>query len=73
MAGHDFYARRDEVQGIVLDVVEALGGSISGEYGIGRAKRAELARRKSPVELALMRELEASLDPKGVLNPGGVI
>ena len=73
MAGHDFYARRDQVQGIVLDVVEALGGSISAEHGIGRAKRAELARRKSPVELALMRELEASLDPKGILNPGAVI
>ena len=73
MAGQDFYARRDEVQGIVFDVVEALGGSISAEHGIGRAKRAELARRKSPVELALMRELKASLDPKGILNPGAVI
>jgi FAD/FMN-containing dehydrogenase len=73
MAGHDFYARRDEVQGIVFDVVEALGGSISAEHGIGRAKCAELARRKSPVELALMRALKASLDPKGILNPGAVI
>jgi FAD/FMN-containing dehydrogenase len=73
MAGDDFHARRDEVQGIVFDVVEALGGSISAEHGIGRAKRAELARRKSPVELALMRALKASLDPKGILNPGAVI
>jgi FAD/FMN-containing dehydrogenase len=73
MAGDDFYARRDEVQGIVFDVVETLGGSISAEHGIGRAKRAELARRKSPLELALMRALKASLDPKGILNPGAVI
>jgi FAD/FMN-containing dehydrogenase len=73
MARDDFHARRDEVQGIVFDVVEALGGSISAEHGIGRAKRAELARRKSPVELTLMRALKASLDPKGILNPGAVI
>ncbi len=73
MAGEKFYARRDEIQGLVLDVVEALGGSISAEHGIGRAKRAELARRKSPIELAVMRALKASLDPKGILNPGAVI
>jgi FAD/FMN-containing dehydrogenase len=73
MAGEDFYARRDEVQRMVFDVVEALGGSISAEHGIGRLKRAELALRKSPVELALMRQLKAALDPKGILNPGAVI
>jgi FAD/FMN-containing dehydrogenase len=73
MAGEAFYARRDEVQRMVFDVVEALGGSISAEHGIGRLKRAELAVRKSPVELALMRQLKATLDPKGILNPGAVI
>jgi FAD/FMN-containing dehydrogenase len=73
MAGEGFYARRDEVQRMVFDAVEALGGSISAEHGIGRLKRAELARRKSPVELALMRQLKAALDPKGLLNPGAVI
>ena len=73
MARDAFYARRDEVQEMVFDLVEALGGSISAEHGIGRLKRAELARRKSPVELALMRQLKAALDPKGILNPGAVI
>jgi FAD/FMN-containing dehydrogenase len=73
MAGEAFYARRDEVQRMVFDVVEALDGSISAEHGIGRLKRAELAVRKSPVELALMRQLKATLDPKGILNPGAVI
>jgi FAD/FMN-containing dehydrogenase len=73
MAGDAFYARRDEIQEMVFDLVEALGGSISAEHGIGRLKRAELARRKSPVELALMRQLKAALDPKGILNPGAVI
>jgi FAD/FMN-containing dehydrogenase len=53
--------------------VAALGGSISAEHGIGRLKRTELTRRKSAVELGLMRELKALLDPKGILNPGAVI
>jgi FAD/FMN-containing dehydrogenase len=73
MAGEDFRARRDAVQHLVLDVVEALGGSISAEHGIGRLKRDELIRRKSPVELDLMRQLKMALDPKGILNPGAVI
>ena len=71
--GDAFHARRDDVQRLVFDLVEALGGSISAEHGIGRLKRAELARRKSPVELALMRQLKAALDPKGILNPGAVL
>jgi FAD/FMN-containing dehydrogenase len=73
MAADDFRRRAEEVQGLVFDVVAALGGSISAEHGIGRLKRAELARRKSAVELGLMRELKALLDPKGILNPGAVI
>jgi FAD/FMN-containing dehydrogenase len=73
MSGEAFYAMRDQIQSIVLDVVEELGGSISAEHGIGRLKRAELARRKSPLELQLMRQLKATLDPKGILNPGAVI
>ena len=51
MSGAAFHARRDEVQRLVFDVVEALGGSISAEHGIGRLKRAELARRKPAIEL----------------------
>ena len=73
MAGDDFHARRDAVQRLVLDVVEGLGGSISAEQGIGRLKRHELIRRKSSVELDLMRQLKMALDPKGILNPGAVI
>jgi FAD/FMN-containing dehydrogenase len=73
MSGAAFHARRDEVQHLVFDVVEALGGSISAEHGIGRLKRAELARRKPAIELTLMRQLKATLDPKGILNPGAVI
>ncbi len=61
------------VNAIVYDAVCALGGSISAEHGIGQMKREELARRKSPVALKLMRSIKQALDPAGLLNPGRVL
>jgi FAD/FMN-containing dehydrogenase len=54
----------------VYDVVARFGGTFSAEHGIGRLKRHELAARKSPVAIALMRALKSALDPRGLLNPG---
>ena len=50
-----------------------VGGSISAEHGIGALKRDELARRKSPVALQMMRAIKQALDPHGRLNPGRVL
>jgi FAD/FMN-containing dehydrogenase len=61
------------VNTIVYDAVTAWGGSISAEHGIGALKRDELALRKSPVALALMRSIKGALDPQGLLNPGRVL
>jgi FAD/FMN-containing dehydrogenase len=61
------------VNGIVYDAVTAHGGSISAEHGIGELKRDELARRKSPVALKLMRAIKQALDPHGRMNPGRVV
>jgi FAD/FMN-containing dehydrogenase len=61
------------VNTIVYDAVTAQGGSISAEHGIGALKRDELARRKSPVALKLMRAVKAALDPAGTLNPGRLL
>jgi FAD/FMN-containing dehydrogenase len=61
------------VNTIVHDAVVAHGGSISAEHGIGLLKREELARRKSPVALGLMRAIKQALDPQRLLNPGRVI
>jgi FAD/FMN-containing dehydrogenase len=66
-------ARRDEVNRIVYDQVDALGGSISAEHGLGQLKREEIARHKAPLELELMRAMKRALDPRGVMNPGKVI
>ena len=54
----------------VYGPLEAVGGSVSAEHGIGIHKRAYLKISRSPAEVALMRRLKQSLDPKGLLNPG---
>ena len=61
------------VNALVYDQVVAHGGSISAEHGIGQLKRDELAQRKSPVALQLMRQIKQALDPHGLLNPGRVV
>ncbi len=53
--------------------VRTLGGSISAEHGIGRAKRDAVLAQKAPVELDLMRRLKGAFDPAGLLNPGVVL
>ena len=61
------------VNEIVYDNVQAFGGSISAEHGVGTLKLEELRHRKSPVALTLMRQIKAALDPQGLMNPGRVL
>jgi len=58
---------------LVFDALAPFGGSFSAEHGIGVLKRDELAQRKSPVALQMMRSIKAALDPLGILNPGRVL
>jgi D-lactate dehydrogenase len=53
----------------VFDLVIRLGGTLSGEHGIGREKRDYIALAIDPTSLALMRRIKAQFDPKGILNP----
>jgi FAD/FMN-containing dehydrogenase len=72
--GARFLAEQEHaVNTIVFDVVAAHGGSFSAEHGIGALKRDELAARKSPVALKLMRGIKAALDPQGLMNPGRLL
>lgn len=64
---------RQRTQHAVCDLVQELGGSISAEHGIGRIKAKELASRKDPLEMELMRRLKRALDPEGTLNPGVIV
>jgi FAD/FMN-containing dehydrogenase len=67
------HEREAQINGIVYDAVAAHDGSISAEHGIGALKRDELAQRKSPVALKMMRAIKQALDPHGRFNPGRVL
>ena len=70
----EFLARHEHaVNTLVYDAVQAHGGSISAEHGIGALKRDELAQRKSPVALTLMRSIKQALDPGQRMNPGRML
>jgi FAD/FMN-containing dehydrogenase len=66
-------AERERVNAVVYEIVDALGGSISAEHGLGQLKRDEIALHKDPLELELMRTLKSALDPRGTMNPGKVV
>jgi FAD/FMN-containing dehydrogenase len=66
-------ARRDEVSRVVYEVVDAFGGSISAEHGLGQLKRAEIGKHKPALELELMRSVKRALDPQGIMNPGKLV
>ncbi|MFZ2290397.1 MAG: FAD-binding oxidoreductase [Halopseudomonas yangmingensis] len=64
---------RRAIEQLVYTPLQALGGSVSAEHGIGLEKRDYLQLSRTPEEIALMQLLKRSLDPKGLLNPGKVI
>lgn len=71
VADKEAYASR--VRRAVNDVSVGLGGTFSAEHGIGRTLVGEMGRYKPPVELAMMRAIKRSLDPKGLFNPGRLL
>jgi FAD/FMN-containing dehydrogenase len=68
-----FLARWGDVDHVVHAILHEMHGSISAEHGIGRLKRDLLPGVKDPVALEMMRALKATLDPKGIMNPGAVL
>jgi len=59
----------EQLYGIARD----LHGEVSGEHGIGHAKKAFLRESIGDRQVALMRGIKAAFDPNGILNPGKVI
>ena len=53
-----------------FDLVLGLGGTLSGEHGIGLEKRDFIDREIDPATLELMRDIKRQFDPAGILNPG---
>lgn len=56
----------------IFDEAIRLGGTITGEHGIGLAKKSFLPKFAGNAQMRVMRELRKVLDPKGVLNPGKI-
>ena len=54
----------------LFELAVRLGGSVSGEHGLGWLKRGQLARQWNPAALRLHESVKAAFDPKGLLNPG---
>lgn len=54
----------------IFDEAIRLGGTITGEHGIGLAKKSFLPKFAGDQQMRVMRELRRALDPKGILNPG---
>jgi FAD/FMN-containing dehydrogenase len=64
---------RATMERIVYGPLQAVGGAISAEHGIGFEKKSWLHLSRSESEIALMRTLKRTMDPKGILNPGRVV
>jgi glycolate oxidase len=54
----------------IFDEAIRLGGTITGEHGVGVAKKSFLPKFAGDAQMRVMRELRRALDPNGILNPG---
>ena len=62
-----------EINAVVHENAEALGGSFSAEHGIGSKLKNELVRFSDPIKIELMKKIKKSLDPKNIMNPDKLI
>lgn len=72
MAQADFVAECEQVTKLLAKVLQANGGSISAEHGIGLVKKAYLDCTRSAAEIAVMKQVRRAIDPAGIMNPGKV-
>ncbi|MFM9377083.1 FAD-binding oxidoreductase [Gordonia sp. VNK21] len=66
----DEAARAQNAFGEIMDLAIAMGGTITGEHGVGRLKKGWLPDQVGDDVMALTATLKAALDPQGLLNPG---
>ncbi len=72
-ADADMTERAHLAFGEIMDLAVGLGGTITGEHGVGRLKRPWLAGYLGPDVMDLNRRIKQALDPQGILNPGAGI
>lgn len=68
----DQQARAEQAYGEVMDLAVELGGTITGEHGVGRLKRPWLVDSIGPDALELNHRIKQALDPHNILNPGAL-
>jgi len=66
-------ARSRDAYGLIMDLAIQLGGTITGEHGVGRVKLPWLANQLSPDVMELIRRIKLALDPAGIMNPGAAV
>ena len=66
----DDHARAEAACEALFDLALDLGGTITGEHGIGLLKRSHLPRQLGPAGERLNADIKRAFDPKALLNPG---
>lgn len=65
--------RAQSAFGEIMELAIALGGTITGEHGVGRLKKPWLPDQLGPEVMALTERIKRALDPDGILNPGAIL
>jgi len=73
MSVDKFLSMKPKIKSSIYDITSKLDGSFSAEHGIGKAKKQELKKYSSEVEIELMKVIKKSLDPNNIMNPGKVL
>ncbi len=66
------YAKRVELNGLIVEKAVALGGTATGEHGVGIGKAKYMPAEHGPA-LDVMRTIKQALDPNNILNPGKIL
>ena len=69
----DAEAKTEAVKKDLYQAALDLGGTVTGEHGIGMARRDWLERQRGADAVRVMRAIKTALDPQGILNPGRVL
>ncbi|MBI5268891.1 MAG: FAD-binding oxidoreductase, partial [Burkholderiales bacterium] len=65
--------KTEELGGKILEFCIAVGGTVTGEHGVGIEKIGSMCVQFSPAEITQMQALKTAFDPAGGLNPGKML
>jgi glycolate oxidase len=65
--------KSEELGGRMLELCLEVGGTITGEHGVGVEKLRQMCSQFRPAEIACFHEVKAAFDPRGILNPGKAV